>query len=26
VDTAAVNRRWCGDITYIPTWEGWLYL
>jgi transposase InsO family protein len=26
VDTAAVNRRWCGDITYIWTWEGWLYL
>jgi transposase InsO family protein len=26
VDAAAVNRRWCGDITYIPTWEGWLYL
>ncbi|MFE3177715.1 IS3 family transposase [Amycolatopsis sp. NPDC059090] len=22
----AVNRRWCGDITYIHTWEGWLYL
>jgi transposase InsO family protein len=21
-----VDRRWCGDITYIPTWEGWLYL
>jgi transposase InsO family protein len=21
-----VNTRWCGDITYIPTWEGWLYL
>jgi len=26
VNAAAVNRRWCGDITYIPTWEGWLYL
>jgi transposase InsO family protein len=26
VHAAAVNRRWCGDITYIPTWEGWLYL
>jgi transposase InsO family protein len=25
-DAAAVNSRWCGDITYIPTWEGWLYL
>jgi putative transposase len=20
------NRRWAGDITYIRTWEGWLYL
>ena len=26
VNAAAVNRRWCGDITSIPTWEGWLYL
>jgi transposase InsO family protein len=26
VDTAAVDTRWCGDITYINTWEGWLYL
>jgi transposase InsO family protein len=26
VDAAAVNTRWCGDITYIPTWDGWLYL
>ena len=26
VDAAAVNTRWCGDITYLPTWEGWLYL
>jgi transposase InsO family protein len=26
VHAAAVNTRWCGDITYIPTWEGWLYL
>jgi transposase InsO family protein len=26
VDATAVNTRWCGDITYIPTWEGWLYL
>ena len=24
--TATVNARWCGDITYIHTWEGWLYL
>jgi len=21
-----LNTRWCGDITYIHTWEGWLYL
>jgi len=21
-----LNTRWCGDITCIPTWEGWLYL
>jgi putative transposase len=25
-DAAAINSRWCGDVTYIPTWEGWLYL
>ncbi|MER5326769.1 IS3 family transposase [Streptosporangium roseum] len=24
-DAAAVDTRWCGDITYIPTDEGWLY-
>ncbi|MHA4818935.1 IS3 family transposase [Streptomyces aculeolatus] len=24
--TSALNRRWCGDITYLPTEEGWLYL
>jgi transposase InsO family protein len=23
---AAIDTRWCGDITYIYTWEGWLYL
>src|SRR5262245_27856713 len=23
---AAPNRLWIGDITYVPTWEGWLYL
>jgi putative transposase len=23
---ATINARWCGDITYIGTWEGWLYL
>ena len=22
----ALNRLWIGDITYVPTWEGWLYL
>ncbi|MGW2638585.1 IS3 family transposase [Streptomyces sp. NPDC001348] len=22
----ALDTRWCGDITYIPTEEGWLYL
>jgi len=21
-----VNTRWCGDITYIHTWQGWSYL
>ena len=20
------NRLWCADITYVRTWEGWLYL
>lgn len=25
-DAAAVGTRWCGDITYLNTWEGWLYL
>ncbi|WP_328414943.1 IS3 family transposase [Micromonospora sp. NBC_00389] len=25
-DPAAVDSRWCGDITYINTWQGWLYL
>lgn len=20
------NEKWCGDITYIRTWEGWFYL
>ncbi|WP_344222745.1 IS3 family transposase, partial [Kribbella sancticallisti] len=23
---AALDARWCGDITYIHTWQGWLYL
>jgi transposase InsO family protein len=26
VNAAAVNTRWCGDITYLWTWDGWLYL
>ena len=25
-DASRVNSRWCGDITYIRTWEGWLFL
>ena len=25
-DPASPNQRWVGDITYIPTREGWLYL
>ena len=25
-DATAINSRWCGDITYIRTWEGWLFL
>lgn len=25
-DPAATDTRWCGDITYIATDEGWLYL
>jgi transposase InsO family protein len=25
-DASKLNARWCGDITYIATWEGWLYL
>jgi transposase InsO family protein len=25
-DASRLNTRWCGDITYIPTWEGRLYL
>jgi transposase InsO family protein len=24
--TVEVNRLWCGDISFIRTWEGWLYL
>lgn len=25
-EPAAANQVWVADITYIPTWEGWLYL
>jgi transposase InsO family protein len=25
-DPEGVGTRWCGDITYVPTEEGWLYL
>ncbi|WP_433446197.1 IS3 family transposase (plasmid) [Streptomyces sp. CA-142005] len=25
-DPTGLDARWCGDITYIPTEEGWLYL
>ena len=25
-DASKINQRWCGDITYLATWEGWLYL
>jgi len=25
-DASKIDQRWCGDITYIATWEGWLYL
>ncbi len=24
--TTSVNQKWCGDITYIRTGEGWMYL
>jgi transposase InsO family protein len=26
VDPNKINTRWCGDITYVRTWAGWLYL
>ena len=22
----APNRKWCGDITYVRTWQGWAYV
>jgi putative transposase len=25
-NASALNARWCGNITYVPTWQGWLYL
>ncbi|EON21979.1 integrase catalytic subunit [Nocardioides sp. CF8] len=25
-DTGVLNAVWIGDITYLRTWEGWLYL
>lgn len=25
-DASRLNSRWCGDITYVRTWEGWLFL
>ncbi|MET9600553.1 IS3 family transposase [Streptomyces sp. NPDC006459] len=25
-DPTGLDARWCGDITYVPTEEGWLYL
>ncbi len=25
-DTGVLNALWVGDITYLRTWEGWLYL
>lgn len=24
--SAALDRRWAADMTYLPTWAGWLYL
>ena len=25
-DAIKIDRLWCSDVTYIRTWEGWLYL
>ncbi len=25
-DANEIDRLWCSDVTYIRTWEGWLYL
>jgi transposase InsO family protein len=25
-NAAKPNQKWCGDITYIMTWDGWAYL
>jgi transposase InsO family protein len=24
--TTVIDRAWCSDITYVRTWEGWLYV
>ena len=26
VDAGRLNARWRGEISYVPTWRGWLYL